>query len=88
MRVARYLQEHVSAVGKRIYGLIKEGPLTKTDLRKKTSLPVKQIDDELSNLAGYNLIRPIKKPQKKNLNVWVLYHEKEEEQQQEQKNQN
>ena len=76
-RITRYLEEHVSPVGKRIYSLIKDNPLTKTDLRKRTSLPVKQLDDELNCLAGYNLIRAIKKPEKKNLNVWVLFHERE-----------
>lgn len=76
--MARYLENHITSVGKRIYSLIKDAPLTKTDLRKRTSLPVKQLDDELNALAGYNLIKAVKKPEKKNLNVWVLFHEKEE----------
>ena len=88
IRINGYLQEHVSSVGKKIYGLIAELPLTKTDLRKRTNLPVKQLDDELNCLAGYNLIKAVKKPEKKNLNVWVLYHEKDEEEQQEQRNKN
>ena len=62
LRVNRYLQQHVSPIGKRIYGMIKDIPLTKTDLRKRTNLPAKQLDDELSTLAGYNLIKAIKKP--------------------------
>lgn len=66
-------------VGKRIYGLIKENHMTKADLRKRTSMPAKQIDDELNSLASYNLIKSIKKGEKKNLKTWVLYHEKEEE---------
>lgn len=61
--------------------MIKEQQLTKTDLRKRVNLPAKQLDDELKKLAGYNLIKSIKKPEKKNLNVWVLFHEKEEEEQ-------
>lgn len=42
-------------------------------------MPAKQIDDELNSLASYNLIKSIKKGEKKNLKTWVLYHEKEEE---------
>ena len=75
-------------MGKRIYAIIKDAPQTKADLRKRTNLPAKQLDDELSALASFNLIKGIKKPEKKNLNVWVLFHEKEEEEQQEQKNRN
>lgn len=62
LRVARYLQQHVSPIGKRIYNMIKDAPLTKTDLRKRTGLPAKQLDDELSALASYNLIKKLKKP--------------------------
>ena len=41
-------------------------PPHQNDLRKRTDLPAKQLDDELSALASYNLV--------KNLNVWVLFH--------------
>lgn len=56
--------------------MIKDAPQTKADIRKRTGLPAKQLDDELSTLASFNLIKGIKKPEKKNLNVWVLFHEK------------
>lgn len=68
--------------------MIKDAPQTKTDLRKRTGLPAKQLDDELSTLASYNIIKKLKKPEKKNLNLWVLFHEKEEEEQEEEKNKN
>jgi hypothetical protein len=52
--------------------------MTKTDLRKRTSLPVKQIDDELNALASFNLIKALKKGEKKNAKVWALFHERED----------
>ena len=44
-KAERYLQQHVSPTGKRLYELIKNAPQTKTELKKRTSLPVKQLDD-------------------------------------------
>jgi len=35
--------------------------MTKADIRKRTSLPAKQIDDELNSLSSYNLIKALKK---------------------------
>ncbi len=55
--------------------------MTKSDIRKRTSLPAKQIDDELNSLAEYNLIKSIKSKDKKNVKTWVLFHENEEEEQ-------
>ena len=55
-------------------------PPHQNDLRKRTDLPAKQLDDELSALASYNLIKNVKKTLQKNLNMWVLFYEKGEEQ--------
>lgn len=83
-RVKRYM-EHISAMGVRIYNLIKDSRMTKADIRKRTSLPAKQIDDELKSLANYNLIKALKKGERSNVKTWVLYHEKEDEEQEEKK---
>jgi Spy/CpxP family protein refolding chaperone len=59
--------------------------MTKADLRKRTSLPVKQIDDELSKLASFNLIKALKKGEKKNAKLWALFHEQEDDEQEQRK---
>lgn len=58
--------------------MIKQGHLTKTDIRKRTFYPAKQIDDELNSLASFNLIKSVKKGDKKNIKTWMLFYEKEE----------
>ena len=45
--------------------------MTKADIRKRTSMPAKQIDDELNRLATYNLIKAKKKSDKKNIKTWM-----------------
>jgi hypothetical protein len=42
------------------------------------------LDKLLKELAAYNLVKSIKRPESKNMNVWVLYNHKEEADQQEQ----
>lgn len=51
-------------------------------------MPAKQVDDELNALASFNLIKSVKSKEKKNLKVWMLFHEKEEEEQEERKAEN
>lgn len=58
--------------------MIKDAHLTKTDIRKRTSYPAKQIDDQLNSLASFNLIKSVKKGDKKNIKTWMLFHQKEE----------
>ena len=53
-------------------------PPHQNDLRKRTGLPAKQLDDELSALASYNLIKNVKKTLQKNTQRVVLFYEKEE----------
>ncbi len=58
---------------RRLYNMIKDHGCTKTDLKKRTNFPSTMIDKILKDLAAYNLVKSIKKPESKNLNVWVLY---------------
>jgi len=51
--------------------------MTKADIRKRTSFPTKQIDDELNNLSSLNLVKSVKSKDRKNMKLWMLYHEKE-----------
>ena len=58
--------------------MIKQHQCTKTDLKKRTSYPSSMIDKILKDLASYNLVKSVKKPESKNLNVWVLYNTTEQ----------
>ncbi len=60
---------------KKIYSFICENHMTKKDLTRKTNLPSSEIDKILKELSGFHLIKKIKKPELKGLNLWVLIDE-------------
>lgn len=63
---------------RKIYAMIKEYPSTKKDLGQRTKFPSNLLDKILKELSSYNLIKSIKRPESKNMNVWVLASHKEE----------
>lgn len=64
--------------------MIKDYPCTKKDLGHRTKFPANLLDKILKQLSTYNLIKSIKRPESKNMNVWVLYGHSEQEDEKEQ----
>jgi hypothetical protein len=83
-RVQRILTTILADSDRRIYSIIKENPSTKKDLIYRTKFPANLLDRILKELSSYNLVKSIKRPESKNMNVWVLYDHKEGEDQKEQ----
>ena len=57
---------------RKIYKIIKEHPSTKKDLTLRSKFPSNLIDKITNELSAFNLIKKIKRPESKNLNVWVV----------------
>lgn len=83
-RVNRILTTILMDSHRRIFAMVKESPSTKKDLGYRTKYPSNLLDKLLKELSAYNLVKSIKRPESKNMNVWVLYNHKEENDQQEQ----
>ena len=66
---------------RKIYNIVKDHPSSKKDLTNRTKFPSNLIDKITNQLATYNLIKKIKKPESKNLNIWVIYNYQEQEEQ-------
>lgn len=65
-----------------IYEVIsKQEGVTKKDLARVTKLPANLLDKILKDLGSFNLIKKVKRPESKGLNVWVLFSTNVEEQQ-------
>jgi len=63
----------------KIYKIIRDYPSTKKDFTGRTKFPSSLIDKITNELSKYNLIKKIRRPENKNLNVWVVYDYQEEE---------
>ena len=59
--------------------MVKEYACTTKDLGYRTKFPTSLINKILKELASYNLVKSVKRPESKNMNVWVLYGQQVEE---------
>ena len=78
-RINRIINTILTENDRKVFAIIRDHPSTKKDLTNRTKFPSNIIDKITNELSKYNLVKKIKRPENKSLNVWVTYDYVEEE---------